>query len=263
MTHSTDNTGAGWRSIESAPHACHVLASRFENDWGEWIYAVVMSPPVYPFTHWMPLPRTPAEEAALRMAPLNGSEGPGRTPNPVSTTPLHEVRDRVRAAMEIDHVVRSPEGPMAAIRTSDLRALLTLLEATQAENERLQNNGHQQALRARDAEATVSRLSKALEEARGALAEIMAGAARGDVGGDDVVWFSTIETLWEYCAAVLDPDGDKLLVEHCDKTAEAILARLATNEGGGQEELTASLAESATSLRCGPESPCKSEGDAA
>lgn len=49
----------GWQPIESAPHACHVLASRFSEDHGEWIMAVVASPPAKPFTHWMPLPAAP------------------------------------------------------------------------------------------------------------------------------------------------------------------------------------------------------------
>lgn len=49
-----------WRPIESAPHACHVLACRFDRDVGEWVYGVVLSPPSYPFTHFMPLPTPPS-----------------------------------------------------------------------------------------------------------------------------------------------------------------------------------------------------------
>lgn len=49
-----------WRGIESAPHACHVLACRFDEV--EWVYAVVASPPIYPFTHWMPLPSSPTRQ---------------------------------------------------------------------------------------------------------------------------------------------------------------------------------------------------------
>lgn len=48
----------GWQTIESAPSACHVLATRFDEC--EWVYAVVESPPSYPFTHWQPLPAPPA-----------------------------------------------------------------------------------------------------------------------------------------------------------------------------------------------------------
>lgn len=37
---------------EAAPPACHVLAARFDIDAGEWVCAVVASPPSHPFTHW-------------------------------------------------------------------------------------------------------------------------------------------------------------------------------------------------------------------
>jgi hypothetical protein len=48
-----------WQPIETAPSAMHVLATRFREDAGEWTMAVVLSPPIYPFTHWMPLPAPP------------------------------------------------------------------------------------------------------------------------------------------------------------------------------------------------------------
>lgn len=44
------------RPISEAPYDCHVLAGRLDHDAGEWIMAVVSSPPIYPFTHWWPLP---------------------------------------------------------------------------------------------------------------------------------------------------------------------------------------------------------------
>ncbi|QKC99225.1 hypothetical protein [Mesorhizobium sp. NZP2298] len=49
----------GWQTMGSAPHACHVLATRFDSEFGEWVFAVVMSPPSPPFTHWRPLPASP------------------------------------------------------------------------------------------------------------------------------------------------------------------------------------------------------------
>jgi Lar family restriction alleviation protein len=51
----------GWRAIDhpDTPHACHVLAARFDDTFGEWIYGVVASPPPKPFTHWQPLPAPP------------------------------------------------------------------------------------------------------------------------------------------------------------------------------------------------------------
>lgn len=53
-----------WRDIESAPKACHVLAARFNEDCGEWQMQVTLSPPIYPFTHWMPLPPAPTPQEA-------------------------------------------------------------------------------------------------------------------------------------------------------------------------------------------------------
>jgi len=52
---------AGWLTIDTAPHACHVLACRLLDE-GEWLMRVVMSPPSKPFTHWMPLPAPPKVE---------------------------------------------------------------------------------------------------------------------------------------------------------------------------------------------------------
>ncbi|WP_192258605.1 hypothetical protein [Mesorhizobium caraganae] len=49
----------GWETIETAPFACHVLATRFDEDCGEWVIAVVLSPPSAPFTHWRMLPAAP------------------------------------------------------------------------------------------------------------------------------------------------------------------------------------------------------------
>lgn len=46
-----------WQTIETAPSACHVVATRFDEC--EWIYAIVSSPPTKPFTHWQPLPAPP------------------------------------------------------------------------------------------------------------------------------------------------------------------------------------------------------------
>lgn len=47
-----------WQDVATAPSACHVLAARFDDC--EWVCAVVMSPPIYPFTHWRMLPPPPA-----------------------------------------------------------------------------------------------------------------------------------------------------------------------------------------------------------
>jgi hypothetical protein len=50
-----------WRLISDgdAPHACHVLATWFDWDAGEWVVQVVLSPPGFPFTHWQMLPEPP------------------------------------------------------------------------------------------------------------------------------------------------------------------------------------------------------------
>lgn len=61
-----------WRPISEAPHACHVLATRWSEDDAEWIVAVVMSPPNYPFTHYHLLPDPPLS----RPTPIDaGDEG--------------------------------------------------------------------------------------------------------------------------------------------------------------------------------------------
>ena len=49
--------GAGWQPIDTAPHACHVMAARWDEC--EWVYGVVMSPPGKPWTHWQHLPSPP------------------------------------------------------------------------------------------------------------------------------------------------------------------------------------------------------------
>lgn len=48
-----------WQTLETAPVACHVLATRFDEAVGEWVVAVVLSPPSQPFTHWKMLPAPP------------------------------------------------------------------------------------------------------------------------------------------------------------------------------------------------------------
>gem|GEM_PF-4125388 len=63
-TRPTERDAEGWLPIESAPHACHVLATRFDHDAGEWHVAVVASPPSYPFTHFMMLPAPPLPTSA-------------------------------------------------------------------------------------------------------------------------------------------------------------------------------------------------------
>ena len=57
---------AEWRPIDDdTPHACHVLAARFDESFGEWIYGVVMSPPTKPFTLWRPLPDPPSRRTSI------------------------------------------------------------------------------------------------------------------------------------------------------------------------------------------------------
>lgn len=53
-------TAKGWQHVSLAPHACHVLASYFDMENGEWVYDVVMSPPQPPYTQWQALP-SPSE----------------------------------------------------------------------------------------------------------------------------------------------------------------------------------------------------------
>lgn len=58
---SGQGVSGGWqiedgKPISEAPYACHVLAGRLNEDTGDWIMAVVASPPIRPFTHWWPLP---------------------------------------------------------------------------------------------------------------------------------------------------------------------------------------------------------------
>jgi hypothetical protein len=55
-----------WHTLEDAPNACHVLAVRFDEAFGEWIYGVVLSPPSNPFTNWRMLPEPPALSAGVR-----------------------------------------------------------------------------------------------------------------------------------------------------------------------------------------------------
>lgn len=50
---------AKWHPIAEAPHACHVLACRLDDSHGEYIMAIVASPPTKPFTHFMMLPEGP------------------------------------------------------------------------------------------------------------------------------------------------------------------------------------------------------------
>lgn len=49
-----------WQDISTAPYAMTVLATRFDQDVGEWVTQVVLSPPSQPFTHWRLLPEHPA-----------------------------------------------------------------------------------------------------------------------------------------------------------------------------------------------------------
>lgn len=50
----TKGEPSDWQLIKNSdpPHACHVLAARFDQDGGEWILGVVASPPIQPWTHW-------------------------------------------------------------------------------------------------------------------------------------------------------------------------------------------------------------------
>lgn len=52
--------GMPWSNdLNDAPHACHVMAARFDDSFGEWTYGIVLSPPSKPFTHWRILPEPP------------------------------------------------------------------------------------------------------------------------------------------------------------------------------------------------------------
>ena len=86
-------TDASWSDdISAAPAACHVLAARFDHDGGEWMLAVVSSPPSKPFTHWRmldtpsaPTAQPPAAETRLREAVdafLEWNEGPTEMKRP-------------------------------------------------------------------------------------------------------------------------------------------------------------------------------------
>lgn len=77
----------------------------------------------------------------------------------------------------------------------------------------------------------LSRLQEENERLKLGVAEIMGGCVSGTVGGDDVVWVSEIETLWEHCAAILSPDDCSRLLETSDPAA--ILAALASQDQGG------------------------------
>lgn len=54
----------GWLPIETAPHACHVLATYFDTLIGEWICEFIPSPPSGPWTHFMFVqpPSTPSSK---------------------------------------------------------------------------------------------------------------------------------------------------------------------------------------------------------
>lgn len=79
------------------------------------------------------------------------------------------------------------------------------------------------AVAAWNTRAEPAALLKEIEGLRGALAQIMAGLARGDVSGEDVVWFSTIETLWEFCATALDPENELGLDAQLQATDPALI----------------------------------------
>lgn len=77
-----------------------------------------------------------------------------------------------------------------------------------------------------------------VERLRHGLAQIMAGCVAGTVGGDDVVWFSEIETLWEFCAGTLDPEGVVNWEVECSDP-DAILASLTAQAEESSAEVEA------------------------
>lgn len=46
--------------VENGVYACHVEATRFDNDIGEWVIGVVEAPPGKPWTHWRHLRPPPS-----------------------------------------------------------------------------------------------------------------------------------------------------------------------------------------------------------
>jgi len=50
-----------WKDVNDAPHACHVLACYFDEEFGEWVYEVVLSPPPAHFEWWQHLPERPTK----------------------------------------------------------------------------------------------------------------------------------------------------------------------------------------------------------
>jgi hypothetical protein len=62
LSEKTKAVEEAWHTVDDpdTPAACHVLAARFDDDAGEWVVGVVMSPPSKPFTHWRMLPEMPA-----------------------------------------------------------------------------------------------------------------------------------------------------------------------------------------------------------
>lgn len=91
------------------------------------------------------------------------------------------------------------------------------------------------AARIAEAEGQAQAAEAELKRLRKGIAEIMAGLVSGEVGGEDVVWFSTIETLWEFCASLLDPEAEFDL--ECADAAQ-ILARLASSKMKQKIEVT-------------------------
>jgi len=53
-----------WQSIETAPYAMHFLAAKFDEDFGEWIYGILMRAEAIDrsFIHWQPLPKAPEQQ---------------------------------------------------------------------------------------------------------------------------------------------------------------------------------------------------------